>query len=106
MMLAETTINYYPIIGAILLCFGCGLALIRGGQWYLSRKPSDPESSRNSDQPAPRGFAAHASLICNTAPAATPAIREQYLLGALTEAQVLRAECERLASHVEYEVAK
>jgi hypothetical protein len=105
-MIAQTTINWQPIIGVMLLCFGIGLALIRGGQWYLRRKPSDPESSRNSDQPAPKGFAEHAKLICNTAPAATPAIREQYLLGALTEVQVLRAECERLASHVEYEVAK
>lgn len=104
--MTETTINWPPIIGAIIFAFGGGLGIWQGGRWLLNRKTKDPATKQNSDKPAPRGFAEHAALICNTAPAATPAIREQYLLDALTEAQVLRAECERLASHVEYEVAK
>ena len=91
------TIDWQPIIGTMLLCFGAGLGIWQGWRWFDSRKP---DAKRNSDAPAPDGFSAHVKLICETAPAATPAIREAYLIAGLSESEVLRAECKRLADEV------
>jgi hypothetical protein len=94
------TIDWQPIAGTILIFFGAGLGIWQGWRWFDTRKPDAAEPKRNSDAPAPDGFSAHVQLICETAPAATPAIREAYLIDGLSESEVLRAECKRLADEV------
>ena len=97
--MGETSIDWRAIIEQLLLWLsGAGLLTWGGWQgWLKLRTGGTVDATQNSDKPAPDGFVEHAALIVATAPAATPAIREKYMLDGLTEAQVLRAECQRLA---------
>jgi hypothetical protein len=97
--MSETTIDWRAIIEQVLLYLsGAGLLTWGGWKgWLKLQTGGTVEPLQNSDKPAPDGFVEHAALIVATAPAATPAIRESYMLDGLTEAQVLRAECQRLA---------
>ena len=97
--MSETTIDWREIIEQTMMWLsGAGLLTWGGRQaWLKLRTGGTVETDHSSDKPAPVGFIEHSRLIVETAPAATPAIRERYMLEGLTEAQVLRAECKRLA---------
>lgn len=83
------------IVGAALLSLGglTGAGTFAYGKWK-NRKPGAAKSS--SDAPAPIGIKEYIDLVTKASPTATAETRWAYAASGLTEAQVLRAEVERL----------
>ena len=97
-MIAQTVINWQPIAGYVLTVIGVivgGVAVLRKLEW--NQDPDELTQVRNSDAPAPDGFAEHVQLIADTAYLASPETREAYYLAGYSEADVLRAEYLRLS---------
>lgn len=59
------------------------------------------DAARSSDQAAPDGFGDHVAIVLAACPAAPADVQLSYLSGAKTEAEVLRAEVQRLSEGAE-----
>jgi hypothetical protein len=82
-----------------MIAAGVGAALTLGGAVSAFggrlRLPAIGVDPVNSDKPSPEGTAEYVTLILAASPDCTPEGQLEYLLGELTEAQVLRSEVNR-----------